>query len=66
MAINLNIKICMGTCELPPEKRIQASCNSPDTGGDCNYIGYGGNPYAALHDLINKFQEDEVWWGGES
>jgi len=37
-----------------------AFCASAEDGDGISF-GYGPNPYEALHELINEFEEEEVW-----
>jgi hypothetical protein len=58
--ISLDIRITQND-KASPGFFFVASCNSLSAVGDTIYVGYGKNPYCALRDLIDEFENQEVW-----
>ncbi len=59
MAIEFTVKIISDET-LPADLSWCASANG--TGGtDAVFAGYGRDAYSALHDLINNFEEAEIY-----
>jgi hypothetical protein len=63
MAVKFTVKIQrVRLCLLPYRDGVVFAASSDDATGDGTVIeGHGNDPYEALHDLVNKFREVDLY-----
>ncbi|MFA5323203.1 MAG: hypothetical protein WC373_11075 [Smithella sp.] len=58
MAIEFKVKVYQSITD---DTGIFTAMSEDAGGGDVIFVGKGYDPYLALHDLINKFKEAELY-----